>query len=143
MNADELRAALEAHPKTIHAGAPRSPSDLYCLARIDDVVELVYPPDGGVTSTPTPGPVSLWLRFYGAVVARRGNGLGGARLRQAADLIDELTLPAGEWRVSVGVDGTRTVTPLREVEVLLDSHGDPWVLAGRAWADAPENGDPR
>lgn len=40
---DELREALEAYEETIHAGAPRCPSDLYCFARIDDVIDLVWP----------------------------------------------------------------------------------------------------
>lgn len=69
---------------------------------------------------------------------------------QAADLIDELTLPAGEWRVSVGVDGTRTVTPLRTHGDygLNDGYGSSFPSATykpetrvRLWADAPENGD--
>lgn len=43
MSAAELRAALESHEETIHAGAPRSPSNFHCFARVDDVIDLVWP----------------------------------------------------------------------------------------------------
>lgn len=38
----DLILTLEDLPDTIHAGAPRSPSDYFCLARLDDVADLVW-----------------------------------------------------------------------------------------------------
>lgn len=140
-------------------------------------------------STPTPDQMALVKRLRGGHVPRTpelDQGSGGPTGHvcgghgwgyppdypclhvQAADLIERLTLAPGEWRVSVGVDGTRTVTPLEPTHWectwvnpisgrgcgIYECDGGHYVeIGGRhvwryhsgrptAWADAPENGDP-
>lgn len=89
-------------------------------------------PDGsGIDGTPA------WAYDEDHYCVCCGNGrwkyhMPECELRDALDIAK--TLPAGEWRVSVGVDGTRTVTPLRPLY--------PHDLTCDTWVDVPENGDP-
>ena len=83
-------------------------------------------------STTTPDPLGLRHNGVPCDVHDVCDGEPGCVL-----YLYSVDLPAGEWRVSVADDGTRTVTPLRR-----GVFEDRARLMTSLWADAPENGDP-